>query len=246
MIEIQNKQYWELSYLQQYYHYTEWHLLWARVCFMFWEQLSQSQTGTLRRISSFSWPVQCLSVTVQVSLSSHTLVFTVCSSRSCRSSSSGCNGNYQHTEIFTMPRSAPDCWVAPCQPTNQVCAILFSLAQSDLVFAGDSQYKVWSGPSYSSTRFPSEHADKTRVELGQLRATSGEPSELFSTTTNLRQWAAPWTCRAGQAPADYQFYNFSLFLLYCPQTASQRLQILAKMKLRHSANYLPNINTGRV
>ena len=166
MIEIQNKQYWELSYLQQYYHYTEWHLLWARVCFMFWEQLSQSQTGTLRRISSFSCPVQCLSVTVQVSLSSHKLVFTVCSSSSSRSSSSGCNGNYQHTEIFTMPRSAPDCWVAPCQPTNQVCAILFSLAQSDLVFAGDSQYKVWSGLSYSSTRFPSEHADKTRVELG--------------------------------------------------------------------------------
>ena len=47
--------------------------------------------------------------------------------------------------------------------------------------------------------------------------------------------------QTGRGPDILPVLNFSLFLPYCLQTASHRLQTLAKMTLRHSAKIICNI-----
>ena len=146
----------------------------------------------------------------------------------------------------------------PSQPTSQVCgAILFSLALSDQVFA-----RLLPIPSQVSELLQHaisipQHADTTRLSW----PTSEPPGEnllsLSFNKTNLRPYSTlhqstphqavqsgSWpVVRLAPAQTYYQFWNFSLFLLNCLQTASHRLQTLAKMTLRHSANYLQHKNT---
>ena len=71
------------------------------------------------------------------------------------------------------------------------------------------------------------------------------PSALHQSRVDQAVQSGSWpVVRLAPAQTYYQFWNFSLFLLNCLQTASHRLQTLAKMTLRHSANYLQHKNTG--